>query len=597
MKISFSAYVFLITLLVGCSVHEQKKIEPLQNQHIPTISSSSQGVKSEAIEEYAMLHQISDLKVAEFYLTHPEYAKANPYRPTVEDITFYEQKFIEKMRPDIKKMAEKKGFMRSRSFFMSMHPDTDSDLKSETQRAVRETLEKNYVIDKEFSKAMELYEHGLIDPAIEHLKKALDLQPDSPTMLFNLGVMYMKKEKYLDAMNALKSSLKYLTSAGYTNTNIIIHPEVFMGVSVNLGMIYIYYEMYNEAIEVLRNALKFYPDDFDANWNLAVAYYTKGDIANAIPQLERCVKLNPKNPEIHNAIGLLYYGSKLYHAALEEFQKAEEMDPQEKQYSYNKGVVLAKLGRDKEASDAFEKATGFNDADDMFRIYSEQVQANKARKLYNDGCSAMESNNISKAIELFERAISIKPDMVEAYINLGACYRAKNDIQKQIFFLEEAAKLKPNMPDIYFNLGLAYSDARMYLNARIALESVLELKPSFKEAHFNLGTIYYKIGWYNEAIAEFAKCVELSPSWFEAYLNMGSSYLKIGKVEEAKNQFEKALEIKPDSAEANYCLGIAHTKLQNYDQAEILFRKALSIEPWHRMSSIMLKELENYKAK
>jgi len=595
MKLSFFPYVFLITLLIGCSVHEQEKIEPLQPQQIPT--NEAEEIKSEVVKEYAMLHQISDLKVAEFYLTHPEYAKAHPYVPTAEDIAFYEHKFIEKMRPDIQKMAEKKGFMKSRSFFMNIHPDTDSDLSDDSKRVIEGILERNDRIDEEIKEAISLYERGLIDDAIEQLKKALDLQPDSPTILYNLGVMYMKKEKYLDAANALKRSLQYLTSTGHTNINIIIHPEVFMGVSVNLGMIYIYLEMYNEAIDVLKNALKFHPDDFDANWNLAVAYYTKGDIANAIPQFDRCLKLNPNSPEIHNAIGLLYYNSKLYHAALEEFQKAEDIDPEEGQYSYNKGVVLAKLGRDKEARDAFGKANGFNDADDMFRIYSEQIQTNKAKELYNDGCVAMESNNITKAIELFEKAISIKPDMVEAYINLGICYGAKNDRQKQIFYLEEAAKLKPDMPDIYFNLGLAYSDVGMYLNARCALESVVELRPSFKEAHFNLGTVYYKIGWYEQAITEFAKCTELSPEWFEAYLNLGSSYLKIGKLEEAKSQFEKALKIKPNSAEANYSLGIAQAKLKNYDEAEMLFKKALSIEPWHRMSSLMLKELENYKGK
>ncbi len=245
----------LIVLLVGCSVHEtKKKIEPLQPQQIT--SEISQEIKSRAVEEYAMLHQISDLKVAEFYLTHPEYAKANPYQPTPEDIAFYEYKFIEKLRPDIKKMAEKKGFMKSRSFFMSIHPDTDSDQSDAAARFVKEVLQKNEAIDKEFNEAMDLYRRGLIDDAIEQLKKAIELQPDSPTMLYNLGVMYMKKEKYLDAMNALTSSLKYLTSTGYTNTNIIMNPEVFMGVSVNLGMIYTYLEMYNEAIDVLKKCIK-----------------------------------------------------------------------------------------------------------------------------------------------------------------------------------------------------------------------------------------------------------------------------------------------------------------------------------------------------
>ena len=58
---------------------------------------------SPAVEEYARIHEISDLEVAEFRLNNPDYAKENPYVPTPEDIEHYERDFLERMYPEFKK--------------------------------------------------------------------------------------------------------------------------------------------------------------------------------------------------------------------------------------------------------------------------------------------------------------------------------------------------------------------------------------------------------------------------------------------------------------------------------------------------------------
>ncbi|MEK7395668.1 MAG: hypothetical protein AAB116_01915, partial [Candidatus Poribacteria bacterium] len=96
-------------------VVEQKP--PPQPEPPPTIK-----VAPEVLEEYAKIHQISDPKKAEFYLTHPDYAKENPYVPTEIDIEFYERAFMEKIYPDFKKSAEKWGFSKARAMYMNNPP-------------------------------------------------------------------------------------------------------------------------------------------------------------------------------------------------------------------------------------------------------------------------------------------------------------------------------------------------------------------------------------------------------------------------------------------------------------------------------------------
>jgi len=589
-------YLCLVILLYGCGVYKQESLKPSQQAEQPAVPVTEEPAIRQAtpeeIEEYAMMHQISDLKKAEFYLTHPEYAKNNPYRPTNEDMAYYELKFFQKMRPDMTKMIEKQGFMKARNFAMSVDPDAVSIDDREARRVMDEILRKNDIVDQEFTKSLELYESGNTDEAIKHIQIAINLKSDSPTMLYNLGIMYMKKEKYPEAIQNFQSSLNLLKGTGYTNTNMLLHPEVFIGASINLGLIYIRLSMYNEAVDVLAKAVKFSPKDLDANWNLAVAYYSMGDLTNAIPQVRRCIDLDPNNAEMHNTIGLLYYNSEFYNSALEEFQIAAQINPREKQYSYNEGVVLERLGRQNEAIEAFGKASGFKDAGEMYRVYSDQTVANKAKELYNSGCAAMEANDIDKAIECFKGSLAINPNMAELHVNLGSCYKKKGDLQNQIYHLEEASRLKPYIPDIYYNLGLAYSDSGMYLNARYALEKAIEINPTFKDARFSLGMVLCKTASYGEASKQFEKCIELFPDWYEAHLNLGTCYIKLGDIQNSKAQFEKAVQLRPNSAEAHYSLGISYMKLHRYNEAKTSFQHALKFDPGHRLARSMLLELE-----
>ena len=448
-----------------------------------------------------------------------------------------------------------------------------------------------------YQEAMKFYANGQLDNAIKHMEIAIKAKPNSPTLLYNLGVMYIQKGNYPGAIESMRNSIKYIKGTGYTRVNLIIYKEAYMGASVNLGMIYTRVGLYNEAVKVLTEAIQFRPDDVDANYNLGVAYYLMGDMDKAASQMRRCIDLDKNSAEAHNIIGLIYYRKELYAAALDEFQTAAKLNPEEKQYSYNAGIVLAKLGNSDEAGRAFNMASGLKDGEDVRRIYAEQTRANKARELYNEGYTAMENSNPDRAIELFKSALEITPDMVEAHVNLGFSYRMLGDRQNQIRHFEEAVKLKPDAPDFHYNLGLAYSDARMYPEATAEFKRAVELNPSLKEAHFNLGMMLYKTGNSAEAILVFKKCLELSPEWFEAYLNLGTCYLKVNDAKSALAQFEEAAKLKPGSAEAHYNLGIAQMKLEKFDEASRSFQKSLDIDPAYRQARMMLDELKKYQGR
>ncbi len=608
-SIEFFVYMFFISLAFGCSVQESVPPEPVRPESVVPEAATEPvpEINPEMVEEYARMHQISDLKTADYYLTHPDYAKENPYKPTDEDIEFYERDFLEKVYPGFKELAEKEGFMKARRIYMDNPPYAGSRrigtnrynkliqrLASGSGRAA--LISENDPVEMHYREGMRLYKAGQVDDAIKAMKRALRIKPDAPAILYNLGVMYIEKGDYPEAIQVLKDSLYYIKETGFTKLNLAMYSDAYAGSLVNLGLIYSRIGMYNEAVKALEEAIQFRPEDQDANRNLGTVYYLMGDMEKASEQMKRYLDLDPDNAEVHNFVGLMYYRRKLYNAALDEFQTAVKLAPGEKQYNHNLGLALVELGRHDEANKAFENASGLEEGEEMRRMFAEQFAANKVRKMYNDGYDALQRLDYKRTIEIFEAVLKLDPNMVEAHFNLGVCYRARGDVEKQIIHFREAVRLKPDMSDAHYSLGLAYSDARKYPEAALEFRKAVELKPSFAEARFQLGTVLYKMKNYPEASAEFEQCL-VSTNRFEAHLNLGSCYLKTDNVAGAIEHFNKAIQLRPDSAEAHYNLGIAYMKIESYREAYALFQKALEIDPGYREARIMLKELENYQIK
>ena len=573
MRSTITIVLLFFIILPGCSFIHKTKPQEKSPQTEVTFPESTQNVTPEMIEEYAMIHQIRDLKKAEFYLRYPDYAKKHPYVPTHEDTKYYEEKFFKAMDDWSNKYFSLNKLMIG---IRDGKPISENDIVSES-----------------YEKGMNFYDSGNINKAIESLEKAVYNKPDAPAMLYNLGIMYMKKEDYAKAIPCFQNSIKYIKGTGYTKVNFLTYNGVYLGANVNLGLIYTKMGMYNDAIITLREAAKFKPNDLDANWNLALAYYSMAEIEKATEQMRQYINIDLKNAEAHNAIGLLYYRRQLYNAALEEFHIAGELKPDDRQYSYNEGLLLARFGRYDEAGRAFKRASGLKDGEDVRQVFLKQTEANKVRELYNSGCSEMDKHNHDSAIEYFNSALKLKPDMAEAHLNLGFCYRQKGDVPNQIAHFQKASKLKPDTPSIHYNLGLAYFDAFIYSEASVEFRKAIELDPSYRDAHFSLGTVLFKTSNIPDAIKEFEKCAELSPEWFEAHLNLGTCYIKTHNIDGAIIQFEKTLQLRPNSAEAHYDLGIAYMKANKLDEASELFRKALKINPAHSLARSMLYELES----
>ncbi|MBV7337648.1 tetratricopeptide repeat protein [Chloroflexi bacterium TSY] len=109
-----------------------------------------------------------------------------------------------------------------------------------------------------------------------------------------------------------------------------------LDVAINLGGAYILLQQWRKAVRVLEPASRQYPDNAMIWANLGAAYLGPLETAGprqqtrAIEAYERAIKADPKAPNVHYHLGLIYADQKKLIPAHHYFQQALDVNPQDR---------------------------------------------------------------------------------------------------------------------------------------------------------------------------------------------------------------------------------------------------------------------------
>jgi tetratricopeptide (TPR) repeat protein len=136
----------------------------------------------------------------------------------------------------------------------------------------------------------------------------------------------------------------------------------------------------NEAVEVLRRQLEKNPRHAELNYMLAQALVKQGIepgqpvFAEAVQALQVSIEANPESARSRAALGQLYLKKGDTEQAIQELQRAVEIDSSDRSASYQLMLAYRKAGRHAEAAELMEKVRGM--VDDSRR---EELEKNRYR--------------------------------------------------------------------------------------------------------------------------------------------------------------------------------------------------------------------------
>jgi len=270
---------------------------------------------------------------------------------------------------------------------------------------------------------------------------------------------------------------------------------VTIGVAAHPTLDYAPLEALENARKAAEHAAFFGPNSrvaFDAvSLNISGdTCYERGDIPAAIHEFQKALQLDPQNVNVHNSLGVCYGVLGDHGRALEAFAHALSLESGEYMAVYNMGLIHLLQGRREEALEQFLRAGDMHG--DIFEI---QFQTGKLR---------LEMGNPQAARPLLERAARMRSRSGNAQRLLGDCYAELNLPEKAIGAYQKAVKVNPGDSLALSALGRLFDERGE--NPEIAMifckESV-SLSPQNPLFRKRLGRLYLKLNRLEEALKEF----------------------------------------------------------------------------------------------
>jgi uncharacterized protein (TIGR02145 family) len=162
-----------------------------------------------------------------------------------------------------------------------------------------------------------------------------------------------------------------------------------------------------------------------------------------------------------------------------------------------RGEVCAQIGNLEEALDDFEKAI--------------ELDPKASQPYSHRGLLYAKSGDIDKAIDDFSTAIELDVSNAMAYSNRANMYLKKRELQKAINDCSKAIVLSPNSMEPYSNRALAYMNIGEFAKAFDDYNKVIIIAPENAEAYAKRGLLYSQQGDVQEAISDYEKFLQLDP--------------------------------------------------------------------------------------
>jgi len=190
---------------------------------------------------------------------------------------------------------------------------------------------------------------------------------------------------------------------------------------------------FNAAALRALEATRLDSDCAQAYHTLAIALEGMGELHKALQMYERAIALDPEDPEIYLNLGLVAWKLRMLEGAEKFFRIYIAMEPKAHQGYNNLGSVLRDQQRFDEAIDVLRNA-----------IY---LFPNNAELWNTLGTVAMEQGSVSEARLFYEEALRLAPMLARTYHNVAYAIAHTGPISDALGYYDKALKLMGKHPD------------------------------------------------------------------------------------------------------------------------------------------------------
>jgi tetratricopeptide (TPR) repeat protein len=168
----------------------------------------------------------------------------------------------------------------------------------------------------------------------------------------------------------------------------------------------------------------------------------------------------------------------------------------------------------------------------------------QAQKECNRGQAAARNGDHQKALEHFQKAVSIDPEFADAYSHLGTAQASLGNLDDALEQFQKAVKLVPDHLSAVANLSLVFCKLKRYSEAEQTARRALKLDPTFSMMRYILAlSLIMEAKHEAEALDNLERAASEIP---KARLLAADIFAHSGRRQDAARQLEQYLRSLPE---------------------------------------------------
>ena len=371
------------------------------------------------------------------------------------------------------------------------------------------------------------YAHlGRYDEARKYLMKGLELDPNDPACLFNLGFIATRRGDLPAAENYLQS------------------------------------------------ALKAEPDLEEALFELAGVKMKQQKFQEAVPLLRRSLELNPNRTQTYYRLGTAERNLHQTEAAEHNFSIFETMSkngsggpyPSQNLFDFlDHKMGLAPQARAKLDLTGLQIEVGKN--------------PDRPRSLYLLAEAYLKLGQEEEAKKVVNHLDDVSKHDLRTALQVGVLLARLHLLPDAIRHFQAALMADPSSDDAKYDLANAYFQQRDYANAHDMLDSISRQGREDESYLAFLGDLDMRMGRFSDAQEVYRSVINKSPDNDTHYLSLAFSQLSTGDMQGADKTLHAGLSRVPDSGRITWGLGVLCVMQPQCQQAEGYFERTLDLLP------------------
>ncbi len=314
---------------------------------------------------------------------------------------------------------------------------------------------------------------------------------------------------------------------------------------------------YAAAEPLLKKYLDIHPDSYSAWYDLGFAYHGLGKKEESVSAYRKSVaaKADVFESNLNLGLGLADAGQ----PEAEQFLRgATKLKPSSDTASGQKRAWMA-LGRliqsakPDDAINAFQQASALDPQDPEPRLAAGSLLEKQQRP--------------GEAEKEYQEALATNPKSADAQAALTNLYMRQQRFADAESLLQKFLVLRPNDPSAHLQLGRMLAISGKNEEAAAEIEAGLKLDPSDSQAQRDLADLYAEMGKYDQALKTYAALLASYPNDAALHQGYGRALLKQKDFPQAQRELAKAVQLQPDLGAAYGDLAVAANENKDYPTA------------------------------